>query len=291
MSTLDHSGHLLTPLQMPACTPANAQRPEWRHVRRLAVAAALLATTLASGRPAHAAGGSIAQFHVPGSCICQGIAAGSDGALWFTEFYDNKVGRITTSGSITQFAFPVLTNIARYIAAGRDGALWVTLVDEIHGHGKIGRITTRGATTLDAVPGTSYLDDITAGPDGALWVTDNQDKIDRITTAGQVTEFPVILPSNDYPERITAGPDGNLWFTADSARLGRRGVATGCDFQAGLATARRALQMWYRRTWPARRNAGSVCRAVAATIFNSKREVHRCAIRTTWWSSAVDSRV
>lgn len=32
-----------------------------------------------------------------------GIAAGPDGALWFTELYANKIGRITTTGVLTEF--------------------------------------------------------------------------------------------------------------------------------------------------------------------------------------------
>ena len=34
------------------------------------------------------------------------ITAGPDGALWFTEYGGNKIGRITTSGNITEFPLP-----------------------------------------------------------------------------------------------------------------------------------------------------------------------------------------
>jgi hypothetical protein len=34
------------------------------------------------------------------------IAAGPDGALWFTEFNANQIGRITPAGSITEYAVP-----------------------------------------------------------------------------------------------------------------------------------------------------------------------------------------
>jgi streptogramin lyase len=34
------------------------------------------------------------------------IATGSDGALWFTEFTGNKIGRSTTAGVITEFTVP-----------------------------------------------------------------------------------------------------------------------------------------------------------------------------------------
>jgi streptogramin lyase len=32
------------------------------------------------------------------------ITAGPDGALWFTEEYGNRIGRITTSGAVTEYA-------------------------------------------------------------------------------------------------------------------------------------------------------------------------------------------
>jgi hypothetical protein len=47
-----------------------------------------------------------------------------------------------------------------------------------------------------------------------LWFTENQaNKVGRITTAGNITEY--TLPTADNsPNSITTGPDGNLWLTA-----------------------------------------------------------------------------
>ena len=64
---------------------------------------------------------------------------------------------------------------------------------------------------------------ITPGPDGALWFTAGASPssvIGRITTGGQITEFP--LPAGHTAACITTGADGNLWFT-DSAqnKIGR----------------------------------------------------------------------
>ena len=61
---------------------------------------------------------------------------------------------------------------------------------------------------------------ITIGPDGALWFTDSADKIGRITTQGQVTEF--ALSTWAHPMGITTGPDGALWFTESNLdKIGR----------------------------------------------------------------------
>ena len=54
---------------------------------------------------------------------------------------------------------------------------------------------------------------MTKGPDGNIWFTENlNDNIDKITTSGVVTQYP--LPASVYegPQGIAAGPDGNLWF-------------------------------------------------------------------------------
>jgi ligand-binding sensor domain-containing protein len=64
-----------------------------------------------------------------------GIAAGPDGALWFTNFAKDSIGRITTAGVITKFVASGLS-FPQGIAAGSDGALWST--DD----NSIARITT-----------------------------------------------------------------------------------------------------------------------------------------------------
>jgi virginiamycin B lyase len=157
------------------------------------------------------------------------LVAGPDGALWFTEscpsFYcpnntHDAIGRITTSGAITEFALP--NGSAPYgISAGPDGALWFT---ELQGN-KIGRITLAGIITEFPLPTPNAGPyQITAGSDGALWFTEGPaNRIGRITTTGVVTEYPVqgVCCSTD-PTEVIAGPDGALWFTnVNSNWIGR----------------------------------------------------------------------
>lgn len=137
------------------------------------------------------------------------IALGPDGALWFTEYYSNKIGRCTTSGVVTnEYVLPNAGSSPSCIVAGPDGNLWFT---ELNGN-RIGRITTSGAITEYNVPtGGSFPWGITVGPDGALWFTESAgNKIGRCTTSGVITEFPVV--GGTGPWGITTGPDGNLWF-------------------------------------------------------------------------------
>src|SRR5688572_21829916 len=59
--------------------------------------------------PAALAGptGTVVEFALPtpGSGP-HGITAGPDGNLWFTEYYANLIGRVTSEGVITEFFLP-----------------------------------------------------------------------------------------------------------------------------------------------------------------------------------------
>ena len=155
---------------------------------------------------------TITEYPLPAAAdFPNGITAGPDGALWFTDS-SGTIGRITTSGSVTDFQ----ANAAYAITAGPDGALWFTEP----GFSQIGRITTSGAVTEFPVGGVQPYG-ITAGSDGALWFAEagNSGQIGRITTSGSVTEFPF---GNGFTSSITAGPDGALWFTIyNGSAIGR----------------------------------------------------------------------
>src|SRR5262249_37147830 len=94
------------------------------------------------------------------------ITAGPGGALWFSEDLNDKTGRITTDGVLTEF--PNAGTDLRGITTGPDGALWFT-----DAFAKIGRITTDGVISKFNTPSDSTPVDITTGPDGALWFTES----------------------------------------------------------------------------------------------------------------------
>ncbi len=52
-----------------------------------------------------------------------GIVAGPDKALWFTNYLDDSIGRITTAGQVTTYTGTGIRG-PQGIAAGPDGALW-----------------------------------------------------------------------------------------------------------------------------------------------------------------------
>lgn len=157
------------------------------------------------------------------------IAAGPDGAMWFTEYAGNRIGRIDPStGAITEYGGMTAEARPRGITAGPDGNLWFTEFNA----GKIGRITPSGAITEYAGLTGALPWDITSGPDGRIWFTEGWgSKVGRLDpTTGALTEFTLAV----QPLSITAGPDGNLWsgLSAGIARITPSGVVT--VFPTGL---------------------------------------------------------
>ncbi len=114
------------------------------------------------------------------------IAAGPDGALWFTTS-DGYIGRITTAGALSYYPVPIpvgsTTTAAQGIVTGPDNAIWFaqesTNANTAVTSGQIGRFTPATAVFQQfaiPTPNDGQSPDplaITVGPDNALWFTDN----------------------------------------------------------------------------------------------------------------------
>ncbi|MBV8164125.1 MAG: hypothetical protein JOZ91_07645 [Candidatus Eremiobacteraeota bacterium] len=143
------------------------------------------------------------------------IVAGSDGNLWFVETVANEIGKITTSGVITQYPVPTASSdLGSILALGPDGNIWFCE----YGANKVGKVTPGGTMTEYAVPSPSSGPwGITAGPDGNIWFTENiASQVGRITPAGVISEF-TIPTAASAPIGITKGPDGDIWFAESGA--------------------------------------------------------------------------
>jgi streptogramin lyase len=143
------------------------------------------------------------------------IAAGRDGNLWFiedisftqTQFVPRTIGKITTSGNITEFpASPALKAIGG-LAAGPDGNFWFTEMSLKNR--TIAKITAEGKISEYPLAATDPLAPcaVAAGPDGNLWFSAAA-MIAKVTTRGAITAF----PGAHALCGIAAGSDGNLWF-------------------------------------------------------------------------------
>src|SRR6266567_26413 len=173
--------------------------------------------------------GVIRLFSIPTQrLVAAGITDGPDGNLWFSEELvpggqsgKGKIGRITLSGTISEFSLSSNSNPGN-ITTGPDRALWFDEYDINNKNYKIGRITTTGTISEFPLPfpPQTYLYGITTGSDGNFWgIGYNGNNVPkgmiwRITPTGTISAFP--LPTAFFPSGsligIIAGPDGNLWF-------------------------------------------------------------------------------
>src|SRR5215471_646916 len=182
----------------------------------------------------------ITEYPLPdGFTYLEDIVTGPDGALWFTEGANNKVGKITTGGVINQYSDVSPNSDPNGITAGPDGTVWFTELNGV-ADPHIGRIDTSGAITEFVYsPDPNNAWNIVSGPDGNLWFTVyNSGQIGRMTPAGAVTLFPAPY-SGSGPLAITSGPAGALWYTdTGAAQVGRittDGVVTEFSVPSGNA--------------------------------------------------------
>lgn len=170
--------------------------------------------------------GVITSFAMPPGAGATDLTLGPDGALWFTDFGLNAIGRMTLAGVVTEFPVPAAFVAPRSITVGPDHALWFT-----SDAAQVGRLDTNGQNffsyDLPEHPTNivAQFSAITTGIDGNLWLGVLPDsgpgKIVRVTPSGVITEIP--LPdANGALVDIVSGPDGALWFTEQQAnKIGR----------------------------------------------------------------------
>jgi virginiamycin B lyase len=79
--------------------------------------------------------GRVTEFAIHEGSRPHAIVTGPDGALWFTQWGNNHIGRLTPAGDYAEFALPTPESEPHGIAAGPDGALWFALE-----RGSIGRL-------------------------------------------------------------------------------------------------------------------------------------------------------
>jgi streptogramin lyase len=201
----------------------------------------------------------------------QGIAAGRDGNLWFTEASGNNIGRITTAGATTEFPLSTANSQPNGIAVGPDGNLWFTESSA----NKIGTIAyDTGSITEYSIPTAGGQPvAIASGPDGNLWFTELAgNKIGRLSSFSGFTEYS-IPTAGSQPVAIASGPDGNLWFTENnSGKIGRittKGVITefwvpGGSQPYGIAAGSDG-NLWF--TEPGSNNIGQITTAGVVAEF------------------------
>ena len=148
--------------------------------------------------------GNLPDFRVEGSTI----ARGPDGNVWFAATETRRVGKISTSGEVTEFAAGP-TGFFLSIASGPDGNIWVGSLG-----GSLARVTPAGVVTRFGQ--NLSVQGITGGPDGNVWFSEGfSHSIGRITPGGAITLFPT-PSSTSFPRGMTTGSDGKIYFVEGS---------------------------------------------------------------------------
>lgn len=133
---------------------------------------------------------------------------GTAAAQRCTQGYDIGLKEDRNPSLCSFFSLPA-GEAGRPIAAGPDGALWFFVSD----HGlHAAKMTTSGQTQSFPMPAGAMPNALAPGPDGNVWYA-GDGRIGRVTSDGQVTEFPV--PAL-HATGIVAGPDGALWVAGGS---------------------------------------------------------------------------
>ena len=145
-----------------------------------------------------------------------GIVTGPDGALWFTNFGGNSIGRMDAgTHAVTHYTAASVSGPER-IALGADGGLWFT---NSLGN-SIGRIdpTTHAITNYTGT-GVSAPEGITAGPDGQLWFSNYGGNLLGFVNPATGAVSGYTSSAFTTMKDITTGPDGTLWFTNFSGNI------------------------------------------------------------------------
>ena len=122
---------------------------------------------------------------------------------------------------------PIAANrVSRSMIVGPDGALWFA-----ESPGYLGRITTGGALSEEAIPGSYNAFVLCAGPDNAVWIGAQNMRtgvaaIMRRDANGTYSTYP--LASGRGIVNLVLGADGNLWFnqTTQLGQITPAGVVT-----------------------------------------------------------------
>jgi virginiamycin B lyase len=167
---------------------------------------------------------SYTQYTTPTSgSVPQFVTKGADGAVWFTEYGTNSIGRVSTNGTVTEYPTGVISAYTLTgIVAGPDGNIWFGVKD--NAYGKVGKMTPSGAVTFYTIPRAlpnpqgyknSPSGTFTVGSDGNIWFADSYFAGVINPTSGAITQYPVYYPTL----AVTAGPDGNMWFTTNGSHV------------------------------------------------------------------------
>ena len=181
------------------------------------------------------------------------VALSGDGNIWYIEQSGSTIGRVTQSGQVTEFPLGFLGSSGSYgITTGPDGHIW--FCDPARK--RIGSIRLDGSFLTYFSSGlTGSPINIILGPDNQIYFGEAEGRIGKISTAGNITEFPipVVAGTSSFPVKgLTVGPGGEIWFVNDlHSQIGRLQLAI-----ANIDCVHRVWNSLEACGWPGPKNTG-----------------------------------
>ena len=190
-----------------------------------ALLAGLIGIPIVAAQPAVAAPGQVTAYGGSGAGL--NYPSGpttADGNVWFALRGGDAIGRVTPTGTFTQFTDPQgeVSGPMDTALGSADARIWFTSngndrvghvdITDLFG-GTVGDISTYTSAALDAPTNIE-------SSAGELWVT-HDNGIANVRPWGAINNYThASIPGGT--DDLTAGPDGNMWFTdTDDNRVGK----------------------------------------------------------------------
>lgn len=153
--------------------------------------------------------GVVTEFPIPTASDFPAYITSAAGDLWFTEAAANKIGRITTTGTITEFSAG--TAGPYDIITGPDGRPWFGAQQAQ----ALGRVNSSGGIKLVPIPTVSAHPEqlVSDKPHNSIWFAERLGQkvgVYNLTTKA-ITEYSAPAPSR--LAGIALDTAGNVWFS------------------------------------------------------------------------------
>jgi len=164
-----------------------------------------------------------ALISLPASYAPQGVAAGADGNVWFTEDGASVgvVGNYSPAHVLTEYTITTPASAAPAgIATGPAGTMWFCDNSPITGTGEIDSVTLSSGAINKIVSLSTNCSNVTMQSDGlALWaLSTTANQVFRVPTTSPYT--PITVALSGTPVSMAAGADNAIYITETGGATG-----------------------------------------------------------------------